>query len=202
MVKIEILILLSSVCLSFHINGNSQLSYNNNTQQIEYEMIQNYVSINKLSLFEKAVEWSHINDMAIIYIDSINNDKVIFEKIFELKYTDKGLLSTIGSKEYGIQYSMIIDFKDEKIRCRITNINFLEYKNPKATGINWGYGITTTNIREGEINAFDAENFYPIEINEKKYQEMYTYFFENINVEISKTISYLSKYLTDSNDDW
>ncbi len=202
MFEIRSFIILTTISLSLYTTLNSQLPFNDITRKIEYEEIINYESFDKQNLFENAFEWAQISDFAISYIDSVNHNKIICEKIFELKYESKGLLATVGSREYGIQYSLILDFKDGKMRCRATNINFLKYEDPSMTGINWGYGITTTKIREGEIVTNDAEKFYPIGKNDKKYHEMFTYFFDNIDNEILNTINYLSTYISDSNNNW
>lgn len=201
--KFEKRLLLISLCLCIIIYSMSQnIPFDKITNKIEYEKIMEFQKMSQYELFIEINEWAIINDITILYSDSSEYSKIICEKIFNLEYREKPTLtSTVGSQEYGIQYNLIIDFKENRIRCKISNLNFLEFINPSAIGL-YGRGIATTKINQGEIIVHRAEEFYPIEKNKNKYHEMYNFFFENIHHEIITTFSDINNYILTSDDDW
>ena len=194
------LLLLTGFILQQNIPGQD-LPFNDSVNKIEYLGINEYPNCSKSDLYYLAKEWLLINDFIVLMEDSAST-RILAEKMFKSHYPGDNLLfSSDLSRDRGIRYNLILDFKNNRVRYNFTNFKILKFKDP------YTYTIQGNNIPyvikedEGEIIISDAEDYYPIEKTESSQRKAYKYFFREIDDKVTTLQAGLKLYLG-QREDW
>ncbi len=192
-------LILAGLCLQ-NIKGQD-LPVNNFSHKIEYQDIREYSNFPKSELYYLAKEWLLINDFIVLMEDSTST-RILAEKMFKSHYPgENGFFSLEMSRERGIRYNLILEFKDYKVRYTFTNFKILKFKDPLTYSIQSNYGTYLIKEDEGEIEVSDAENYFPVEKINQTERKAYTYFLKELDSNVNALISSLNEYLG-QNSQW
>jgi len=169
----------------------------NEDKKFCYQGVVEIPNKNREQLYKEAKEYVLLNyknkDFPVLIEEE--NERIYVKGTFKVRFRKYYFPIFFKTKIYDEVYTMKIYFKDNKIRYEISDI-FLQRKiNAKATGYYWGYGISTTSIKESEIIKYDLEKFYI-----KRYRGQFYRLFQDSDKDIKNEIDKLSNYLKKDNN--
>jgi len=169
----------------------------NEDKKICYQGVVEIPQKNKTQLYKEAKEYvllNYINKGCPVILDE-ENERIYVKGAFKVRFRKFYFPFFFSTKKYDEVYTMKIYFKDNKIRYDISDIFIQRKLNAKATGYYWGYGVSTTTIKESEILKYDLEKLYI-----KRYRGKFYRLFQDSDNGTKGEIEKFSNYLKKDNN--
>ncbi len=118
------------------------------------------------------------------------NDRIYVKGSYKVHFRKRYFPIFFKTTIYDLVYTLKIYFKDGKIKYEMTDV-FIQIKiNPRATGIYWGYGVSTMQIKEAEVRKYDLEKLYI-----PRYRKEFYRLFQHTNNGAYGVVNIFSVYL-------
>lgn len=177
------------------------LPVNHETAKIEYVKVVDVPEQSKMQLFVKMQEWIFTNKLQLIYIDTIEHDKLIFVKSITCVHEDKSIFSSTGNVKRVMQYDFTIELKDNKARFIVSNLVFVDHQNAGVKGFVYS-GLVVGDYQKEATKYLPLEDYWPIDKTEKNYRSIFQKFFTELDQDIKKTMNDVNTALLKKDTDW